>query len=817
VRRLLAIVASTIVVLLLGAIGAIAWLGYASLPQLAGELQLDGLRAKVTISRDALGIPLIEAESEHDAAMALGFVHAQDRLWQMEMSRRIGAGRLAEVVGEPGLPVDRFLRTLGLYRAAEAALAHLSPEARDRLDAYAMGVNAVIRDHARPLPPEFLLLRHQPEPWQPADSLVLIKTMALNLVEGWRRELTRASLLVDVPVAALADLWPPARPDTVTTIAGYDVADAGTLPRPEHAAATPVDHGPARVMAESAAELLASLPFATERGLGSNIWAVDGRHTASGAALLANDPHLGTSTPAPWYLASIRTSNGLVQGATLPSLPVVVIGRNDAIAWGFTNTAADTEDLFVERLDPDDAGRYLAPEGSLPFITREEVITVDGAEPVTLVVRETRHGPVLSDILPDAARVAGDGHVLALAWTALAPVDRTLEAGIELARANDWDSFTAAIDHFLAPTQNAFYADREGGIGVRLAGRLPDRRATNDDLPAPGWTGDFDWRGLLPSSASPSAHDPEAGFLLNANNRLVGPAFPYFLTADWNDDLRARRIEAVLGAAAARGAPLDVEAMRQLQDDRLSTLAHDFLPLLESVQPDDPRAAEILTAMEAWDGQSAALRPEPLVFQAWYRALVEHVLADHLGDGFDAYRGIRSDAMRHIVEEAPEWCDDRVTPDIVETCPDMAARALSTALRRLDERYGTDWRDWRWGDASRVRMGHQPFDAVWGLSRLFSLVADGGGDAGTVNVARYAAGEPYPTIAAASLRIVTDLARPGVLHAILPTGQSGHPLSPHYADQKDAWRDGRLHTVTIADDARERRHILTLSPAGRAE
>ena len=363
---MLTIVASTIVVLLLGAIGVVAWLGYASLPQLTGDLQLDGLRAKVTISRDALGIPLIEAESEHDAAMALGFVHAQDRLWQMEMNRRIGAGRLAEVVGEPGLPVDRFLRTLGLYRAAEAALEHLSPEARDRLDAYAIGVNAVISDDSKPLPPEFLLLRHEPEPWQPADSLVLVKTMALSLVESWRRELTRASLLADVPVAALADLWPPARPDTVTTIAGYDVAGAGTLQRTENANATPVNHAAATVMAESAAELLASLPFAAERGLGSNIWAVDGRHTTTGAALLANDPHLGTSTPAPWYLASIRTANSLVQGATLPSLPVVVIGRNDAIAWGFTNTAADTEDLFVERLDPSDAGRYLAPAGPCP-------------------------------------------------------------------------------------------------------------------------------------------------------------------------------------------------------------------------------------------------------------------------------------------------------------------------------------------------------------------------------------------------------------------------------------------------------------------
>ncbi len=807
-RRVLGILGAAGLTLGLGAAGVVAWLAFASLPRLDGELRLAGLAAPVTIARDALGVPLIEAASERDAAFALGFVHAQDRLWQMEMSRRIGAGRLAEVVGEPGLGTDRFMRLLGLYRAAEAALAHLSPEAIARLEAYAAGVNALIVDRHRPLPPEFLLLRHRPEPWRPADSLVLVKTMALSLVESWRHELTRASLLAHVPEAALADLWPPPRPGSVTTLA---IAAAATG-RAE-APADPATAAAAAPIAGMAEALLAGLPGIGETGQGSNIWAVAGAHTASGAALLANDPHLSAGTPAHWYLAAIRTPAGLVQGATLPALPVMVIGRNETIAWGFTNTAGDTEDLFVERLDPADPERYLTPAGSVPFAVREEIIAVKGREPVVVRVRATRNGPVLSDFLPNAAAAAGEGHVLALRWTALEPEDTTLEAGIALARATGWRDFTAAVDRFTSPTQNAFYADRSGSIGVRLAGRLPVRSRGSGRLPVPGWTGDHDWQGLLPAAANPAGRDPGAGYLLNANNRLVGDDFPHLVTSDWNDDLRARRIDRVLRDAVAADTALDVEAMRELQRDRRSMLALDFLPLLRAVPAGDARSADILAALAAWDGTSDGERPEPLVFQAWYRAMVRHVLEDELGPGFTAYQGIRASAMRHILDAAPQWCDDVRTPARVESCADMARLALATALAELTAAHGPDWRRWRWGEASRVRMAHRPLDAVWGLRRLFSLAAPGGGDAGTVDVARYAASDPYATVMAASLRLVADLAEPNVLHAILPAGQSGHPLSPHFADQKAAWRAGHLHRIAVADDAREHRHILTLLPA----
>ena len=807
--RVLALLAAVASALALGAAGLAVWLAYASLPDLDGEIRLAGLEARVTIARDEFGIPLITAESERDAAMALGFVHAQDRLWQMEMSRRIGAGRLAEVVGEQGIATDRFLRTLGLYRAAEAALDHLSPDAIDRLEAYAEGVNALIESRSRPLPPEFLLLRHRPEPWVPADSLVLVKTMAWRLIESWRRELTRATVLAELPAEALDDLWPPTHPDAVTSIAGDG------LETHRASAASGSDVAAVRAIADDAAALLAALPESGPPGQGSNSWVVAGEHTASGAALFANDPHLDLGAPAHWYLAALSTPEGTVQGATLPALPVVVIGRNERVAWGFTNTAGDTDDLFIERLDPGDPDRYLTPDGPRPFVTRDEVIRIKGGATITHRVRETRNGPVISDILPQAAAAAGGGgHVLALRWTALETVDRTVEAGMALARARDWEAFEAAIADFFSPTQNAIFADAEGGIGIALAGRLPQRLGSDGGLPRPGWSGEHDWQGLLPAAANPRSRDPATGYLLNANNRLVGPDYPHYITRDWNDDLRARRIEEVLSAAIETGTALDIEAMRRLQNDRRSTMALDFLPLLRRVGPasGDEDAQVIQAAMDAWDGESAADRPEPLIFQAWYRALVRHVLEDELGQRFAAYRGLRTEAMRHIIENAPIWCDDTTIPETVQSCVDMAERAFRTALAELRDEHGEAWREWRWGEASRVHMAHRPMDAIFGLRRLFSLETPGGGDGSTVDVARYLPHAPYTTVMAASLRIVADLAEPFSFDAILPAGQSGHPLSRHYRDQTALWHEGRLHRVAIADHAREARHILTLLP-----
>ncbi len=458
-----------------------------SLPQTRGHLVLHGPKAEIRIERDADGIPLITARDDDDAAFGLGFVHAQDRLFQMELARRYAAGRLAEIFGPEALPADREMRVLGLYRAAAAAIPFLSPQMNRVLDAYAAGVNAFIASRRGARPPEFLLLRFAPEPWRAADSLAWGKLMALRLDGNFRGELLRAQMARSIPAADLAFLYPEYPADAPTTLAQM-------LPIYRRL---------------GLGRLYGALPPAVGPIYASNNWVVDGRHSASGKPLLANDPHLELAAPGPWYLARLKTPEGEIAGATAAGVPVVVIGHNAHIAWGFTTTTSDVEDLFVEKVDPADPARYLTPQGSAPFIVRREKILVRGAAPVDITVRATRHGPVLSDVLPPGT--ADPGYVLALSATLLVPQDRSAEALWEAGHATDWPSFHAAWRNFVGPPQNVVYADDAGTIGFIAPGLVPIRRSGDGWMPAPGWTGDHDWQGFIPFDALPSAVNPSIG------------------------------------------------------------------------------------------------------------------------------------------------------------------------------------------------------------------------------------------------------------------------------------------------------------------
>ncbi|HEX6010282.1 MAG TPA: penicillin acylase family protein, partial [Geminicoccaceae bacterium] len=552
-RRWLPRIGLSLAAVVAAAAGAAGWLAGASLPQVQGEIELAGLERPVRVVRDAHAVPHVEAENERDAYLAMGFLHGQDRLWQMEFNRLVGQGRLAELLGKAALPFDLFLRTLGLRHQAEAALAQASPATLALLQAYADGVNGAIAAYGVALPPEFLVLRHRPEPWRPADSLLFQKLMALDLSLNWREELLRARLARRLTPDQLADLWPGAAAGSPVTMAAL--------------AGLPLDR------------LAAALPAAPPPGIGSNVWVVDGSRTRTGLPLLANDPHLRLQLPGHWYLAHLEAPGLSVIGATLPSLPFVVLGRNRDIAWGFTNTGSDTQDLFVERVDPTDPGRYLVPEGSEPFRHRGEAIAVRGALAMTLDVRETRHGPVISDLVP--ADGAEPGHVLALAWTQLPGKDRTVEAGFAIGQAHDWPSFVAAVEPYHGAQQNMAFADRRGTVGMISPGLVPVRRAGDGALPVPGWTGEHDWLGTIPPGELPRQVRPVGGLLLNANNRLVGDDYPYLLTHDWEPTLRASRLQALLGDARA----LDADRFAAVQLDVVSPLAQGFLPYLLAIPP----------------------------------------------------------------------------------------------------------------------------------------------------------------------------------------------------------------------------------------
>jgi penicillin G amidase len=772
----------------IGLVGGVFWLRQ-SLPVIDGTTEVAGLDAPVEIVRDAHAVPHIEAASFADAIFAQGFVHAQDRLWQMDFRRRLGGGRLAEVLGPAALPTDRLIRTLGFERAARASLAHLRPDTVVLLEAYAAGVNAFLATRTGPLPPEFLILGYEPEPWTPADSLVWMRVLAMDLSGNWRDELLRARLARRLSEEQIADLWPESAAGAPITL----VELARRLP------------------ADALAGALAPAP---PPGLGSNAWVLAGSRTASGAPLLANDPHLGLSAPGPWYLAHLKSPGRELIGATMPGLPGVVLGHNGTLAWGFTNTGSDTQDLFVERVDPDDPTRYLTPDGFARFATRDEVIRVKGEEPVTLRVRETRHGPVLSDLLPATVAALESDQVLALSWTALAADDVSLEALLDLGAARNWPTFVAAARGNGTPQQNVLYADTAGHIGFIAPGRVPIRGKGDGRWPVPGWTGEFDWQGTIPFEQLPRRLDPPDGALVNANNRIVPDDYPYLLTADWDPPHRARRIVEALGEDRH-----DMASFARLQADQLSLLARDLLPVMLETAPQSEAGAAALARLAAWDDVMRADAAEPLIFAAWYRELSRKIYADELGDLFYAYWGVRPQFMEHVLRRRPAWCDD-VGTAAVETCAMQAAQALELALAELRRRFGSDPADWRWGEAHPARMLHPIFKDQPVLGRLFAIEHPSGGDNVTVNVGHYRPADeadPFASVHAASYRGLFDLQALERSRFIASTGQSGHPLSAHYRDLSELWAKGQTIAMTTDAEVYGRDAIgrLTLAPAGR--
>jgi penicillin G amidase len=763
-----------------------------SLPQISGTIALDGLNAPVEIMRDKYGIPHIFAQTDSDALFALGYVHAQDRLWQMEQTRRAGTGRLSEIFGPATLTFDRISRTLGLGRAAEAAVEALDPQGRALLDAYCAGVNAYIRDHRGAWPPEFLLLGTAPEPWRPADSLVWGELMAVQLSGHWRQALLRARLLKRLSPEQVEQLWPPYPDEAPVTLAG----DAGLF----------------RALPLAALDAAAAL--LDGRGA-SNAWVVDGAHSETGKPILANDPHLGFSLPILWYLATIETPDLHLAGVTTPGVPVVVLGHNDRIAWGMTTTTGSVEDLFIERLDSQDVGRYQTPEGPLPFRTRAETIAVHGAPDDKLTVRETRHGPVLSDLFEDLSAVAERGTVIALSATWLQPGNKTAEALMQLNRARDWSGFTAALKDFGAPEQNLTYADVDGNIGFYAAGLVPIRKAGDGRLPVPGWSGEYDWTGFIPFEELPHGFNPASGRFLNANNRVTPPGYPYLITRDgWDQPYRAERIAALLDATPKAS----LERFAAMQADSVSLAARDLLPFLAAATPTGLAGQKMLERLKSWDGVMDRQKPEPLVFSAWLRELNRGLFADRMGEAFGAFWGPRASLVKAVFTGHPEWCaKPGAAKPAPEDCRVQSTEALDRAMAWLAERYGRDPSLWRWGDAHRAEFRSRVLDHLPMGGRFIDIRFPADGGDYTLNRGAYDltdAAEPFDDIHGAGYRAIYDLADLGGSQFIIATGESGNPLSRHFGDLSDLWRRYDYLRLDQSHDtlAHDGEGMLTLRP-----
>ncbi|MEW6690174.1 MAG: penicillin acylase family protein, partial [Pseudomonadota bacterium] len=556
--------------------------------------------------------------------------------------------------------------------------------------------------------------------------------------------------------------------------------------------------------------------LADNEGHGSNNWVVSGARSASGKPLLANDPHLGLTAPPVWYFAHLSAPGVNVIGATLPGVPAVVLGRNERIAWGFTNTGPDVQDLYIEKLDA--AGGYLAPEGPRAFEVIEETIRVKGGAAEKLRVRVSRHGPVISDVLRPAQELAPRGHVLAFAWTALAADDRTAQAALKIARAHDWEAFLEAARDFHTPQQNMVYADSAGNIGFVAAGRVPVRKPENDlkgQAPAPGWLAKYDWDGYLPFDALPRSYNPEDGVLVTANHRVTPQDYPHFISAEWQPPYRADRIRALLDAEPRHS----VGSFARIQADVASLAMRDLLPRLLATRPRSEPAREALALLARWDGAMAPERAEPLIAWAWWRELARALYADELGGAFRQNWRSRavfvSGVLSGEASHAP-WCDDVRTP-APETCEELLAVSLEAALADLRKRYGADLSGWRWGTAHAARHEHRPLGRQPRLAKLFDIRVPSPGDDYTVNVGRanlYDAEEPFANRHAASLRAIYDFADLENSLYIHSGGQSGNLLSPHYDAFTEAWAKNEYIPMRMARKALEAEphHLLRLLP-----
>jgi penicillin amidase len=781
-----------------------------TVPSASGKLAIPGLSAPVEIVRDREDVPHIFAKSIEDLYCALGFVHAQDRLWQMEVLRRTAQGRLSEILGEHTFNTDVFLRTLDLYGHAERSMQALRPEVRKLLDAYARGVNAYLERSAgllEPrLPPQFWLLRYAPEPWRPADSVAVIKMMALQLSTNLNHELLRLALAAQgLSSAEIEDLMPPDAGDPPPPLP--ELAQLYPLRRPavaeKHAAATLVD------------DLLGTAA--------SNNWVVSGARTVSGKPLLANDPHLHLTAPSIWYLAHLALEQpgappANMAGATLAGVPLVVLGRGDAIAWGFTNTEADVQDVFIEKVNPDKPGEYLTPDGSQPFVVQPMTIKVKGAGERTVERRSTRHGPVLPGFYRDLDKVLAPGYVAALQWTALSDDDTTIAAGMIDPSVRTVGAYIAHMGSYVVPMQNMVVADTAGNIGYIAPGRVPIRDPANKvagRAPVPGWDATYDWKGTIPFGSLPRAENPPAGAIGTANARIVPAGYPYLITYDWDADFRQKRLQELVLDRTGH----DMASMRAAQLDVVDPAIARLQPLMiAAAQAGGITDDALLDQLTTWDASMRADAPEPLIYTAWLQEALKAIYADDLGAAFPRFFDERATALIRLLEgrtNSRRWCDDRGVP-VHQGCGAKLAAALNAALADLTKRYGPDRKAWRWGKAHIALGEQQPFSSIAALRPYFNVEVPSPGGTYTLNRGKVDFGtEPeFANRHASSYRGIYDLADLDASLYIQTTGQSGNPMSPYYRSFARRWAAGEYITISTKRDeiAKDALGTWTLAP-----
>jgi penicillin G amidase len=776
--------------LLLGATGA------ASASNAANNtpFKLKGQHGPIIIARDDAGVPHIHATNEADAQFGLGYVHAQDRLWQLEWQRRLASGRTAEFLGPDGLPLDRLFRVVGLRRVAEATWANLSPAERAPLNAYAAGINAYLQKLPQEqLPPEFGILQITPEPWSPVDSLAFLKLFVWGNGSNWDKELLRGQLAAVVGPTRAAQLTPAYTADGPLTVeAGVEGQGVATSSQQAASQTQQTASSICNLQSAICADLLKLHSTIVERtgigadGRGSNAWAISGKRTTTGKPLLANDPHLAAQSPAFWYLAELSYDGHRVIGATVPGGPSVQIGHNRYISWGVTTLNADGQDLYVEQINANNEALYQGQWEPLQVLT--ETIAVKGQAPLALTVRISRHGPLISDA------VNPTGPAIAVRWTGSEPIDQGALVSLAINRARNWKAFTQAIETYRAPNMNYVYADRRGNIGYVAAGTVPIRAKGDGSVPSLGWTGEYEWQGYVPQAELPRSFNPPAGFVATANNKAIGDPYPYAIGNSFSAPYRVARVREMI-QAKPKLSPGDVATM---QADVLAVHARELMPLLLQTRALDAQSEQALALLRAWDFRTTGDSAAAAVFEAWYIRLGRALFADELTDangGEQLWRDYGRNinfvgmALPVALRENQPWCDNVKTP-VTESCADTLAQALRDGLTEMAQAQGTsDIAAWRWDKVHVAQFAHQPLGANPQLGPRFNRAVPNSGDRFTVNVAAsFRRWEDYAQLHAPQYRQIVDWKRLRQSQWLVAPGQSGLPDSPRYDDMLERWQ-----------------------------
>lgn len=826
-------------------------------PQTSGEITLDGLSAPVTVMRDAQGVPHVYADTAADLFMAQGYVAAQDRFFQMDVRRHATSGRLSELVGPAGVDSDRVIRTLGWRQIAEAELPQLSPETRAYLRAYTDGVNAYLSDNeARSqVALEYLILGqsvpdYQIRPWTEVDSLTWLKAMAWDLRGNYRDELARAHLVGTVSLSQMnalypdypfdqhapilsdtewmPEVWPPPPPDPVEEEESTDGGIGGGFIDADDEV---INSSAASDAVGGALEAMGAVPtlIGGVDGVGSNAWVVSGEHTESGLPLLANDPHLGVTQPGVWHQIGLHCTTVTpecpfdVTGFSFAGFPGVIIGQNQDIAWGFTNLDPDVTDFYLEDVDGDS---YRRDTAWVPLDIRTEVISVAGEENVEITIRETVHGPILSDVLDDVAGVGTNApinavetsqhYAVSLAWTGLEET-QTAEAVFAMNAARNWEEFRGAAELFSAPSQNLLYADNEGNIGYQAPGLVPIRSSATSGAPpgywpAPGWNSEYDWQGWVPFEDMPSTYNPEDGMIVTANQAVSRYNTP-FLTTEWDRGYRSQRILELLNARIEEtGGNLTVADMEQIQNDDYNLFARTLLPWLVAVDfSGDPFYADAQDLLREWDLTSPASGDHAaaaMYFNAVWSHLLTLTFGDQLPDDLAPTGNSRwMTAVTQLLDSHDhEWWDNRATVGVVETRDEIIRQAMIEGRLDLTRLMGKNPSNWQWGALHQVSFQH---DVLGGddVPEVVRMIFNHGpyeapGGSALVNAMNWDAGTGrYTVVAAPSMRMVVDLSDRDSSTWVNQSGNSGHVFHEHYSDQTDTWIEGGSYSWAVTADA----------------